>query len=74
MKKGPVELGSDEEEGKSDGKVINQIFGRLQYPKNELRYLENIFQTLEAIFPYKGGGAYTSCKHKYHNIYKNKDF
>ena len=29
MKKGPVELGSDEEEGESESKVINQIFGRL---------------------------------------------
>ena len=42
MKKGPVELGSDKEEGKSESKVINQIFGRLQFPKNEVRYLENI--------------------------------
>ena len=33
MKKAPVELGSDEEEGESEGKVINQIFGRLQHPK-----------------------------------------
>ena len=33
MKRGPVELGSDEEEGESEGKVINQIFGRLQHPK-----------------------------------------
>ena len=43
MKKGPVELGSYEEEGESESKVINQIFGRLQFPKNEVRYLENIF-------------------------------
>ena len=44
MEKGPVELGSDEEEGES--KVINQIFGRLQFPKKEVRYLKNIFLTL----------------------------
>ena len=43
MKKGPVEFGSDEEEGESESKVINQIFVRLQHPKNEVRYLENIF-------------------------------
>ena len=46
MEKGPVELGSDEEEGESESKVINQIFGRLQFPKNEVRYLENIFLRL----------------------------
>ena len=46
MKKGPVELGSYEEEGESESKVINQIFGRLQFPKNEVRYLENIFLRL----------------------------
>ena len=56
MKKGPVELGSDEEEGESESKVINQIFGRLLHPKNEVRYLENIFfQTSEAFFLHKGG-------------------
>ena len=42
MKKALVELGSDEEEGKSERKVINQIFGRLLHPKKEVRYLENI--------------------------------
>ena len=46
MKKGPVELGSDEEEGESESKVINQIFGRLQFPKNEVKYLDNIFLRL----------------------------
>ena len=51
MKRGSVELVADEEEGKSESKVINQIFGCLQHPKNELRYLENIFLlTLEAFF------------------------
>ena len=54
MKKAPVELGSDEEEGKSESKVINQIFGRLQHLKNKVKFTEYIFQTLEAIFPYKG--------------------
>ena len=49
MKKGPVELGSDEEEGESESKVIHQIFGRLQFPKNEVRYLENIFLILTNI-------------------------
>ena len=37
-KKGPVELGSDKEEGESESKVINQIIGHLQHPKNEVRY------------------------------------
>ena len=46
MKKGPVELGSDEGEGESENKVINLIFGCLQFPKNEMRYLENIFLRL----------------------------
>ena len=43
MKKGSVEFGEGEEEGESESKVINQIFGRLQHPKNEVRYLENTF-------------------------------
>ena len=43
MKKGRVELGANEEEGESESKVTNQIFGRLQHPKNEVRYLENTF-------------------------------
>ena len=43
MKKGPVELGANEEEGKSESKVTHQIIGRLQHPKNGVRYLENIF-------------------------------
>ena len=46
MKKALVELGSDEEEGESESKVLNQIFCRLQFPKNEVRYLENIFLRL----------------------------
>ena len=46
MKKGSAELGVDEEEGESESKVMNQIFGRLQHPKNEGRYLENIFLRL----------------------------
>ena len=55
MKKALVELGSDEEEGKSERKVINQIFGRLLHPKNEVRYLENIFFRLKKrFFTYKG--------------------
>ena len=45
-KKGPVEVGADEEEVESESKVINQIFGRLQHPKHEVRYLENIFSDL----------------------------
>ena len=32
-KKGPVELRADEDEGESESKVTNQIFGRLQHPK-----------------------------------------
>ena len=55
MKKAPVELGSDEEEGESESKVINQIFGRLLHPKNEVRYLENFFSDLRSVFfTYKG--------------------
>ena len=55
MKKGSVELGADEKEGESESKIMNQIFGRLQHPKNKVRYLENIFfHTLEAFFPHKG--------------------
>ena len=50
MKKGQVELGADAEEGESESKVINKIFGLLQLKKNEVRYLENICQTLEVIF------------------------
>jgi len=33
MKKGPVVLGADEDEGEIESKVIYQIFGRLQHPK-----------------------------------------
>ena len=43
MKKGSVGLGADKEEGESESKVMNQIFGRLQHPKNEVRNFENIF-------------------------------
>ena len=38
------------EEGESERKVINQIFGRLLHPKNEVRYLENIFSDLRSVF------------------------
>ena len=54
MKKGRVELGANEEEGESESKVTNQIFGRLQHPKNEMRYLENIFSDLRSVFLYEG--------------------
>ena len=50
MEKGSVELGADDEEGESESKVINQIFGRLQHPKNEVRYLENIFSDFRSVF------------------------
>ena len=50
MKKGSVELGADEKEGESESKVMNQIFGRLQHPKNEVRYLENIFSDFRSVF------------------------
>ena len=50
MKKGPVELGANEEEGESESKVTNQIFGCLQHPKKEVRYLENIFVRLQKRF------------------------
>ena len=55
MKKGPVELRADEEEGESEIKITNQIFGRLQHPKKEGEIFgEYLFQTLEAFFPHKG--------------------
>ena len=50
MKKGPVKLRADEEEGDSESKVTNQIFGRLQHPINEVRYLENIFSDFRSQF------------------------
>ena len=54
MKKEPVELGANEEEGDSESKVTNQIFGHLQHLKNEVRYLENIFfSDFKSIFPYE---------------------
>ena len=54
-KKAPVELGSDEEEGESESKVINQIFGHLLHPKNEVRYLENIlFRLKKRFLPIRG--------------------
>ena len=40
---GPVELRADEEDGESESKVTSQIFGCLQHPKKEVRYLKNIF-------------------------------
>ena len=43
QKKGPVELRADEEDGESESKVTSQIFGCLQHPKKEVRYLKNIF-------------------------------
>ena len=74
MKKGSVELGADDEEGESESKVINQIFGRLQHPKNEVRYLEDIFSESENIFSPFGGVCYKSYKRKYHSICKNENF
>ena len=63
MKKGSVELGADEKEGESESKIMNQIFGHQQHPKNKVRYLENIFfsdfRTLVA-------GAWTERKKMYH--------
>ena len=50
MKKGSIELGVDDEEGESESLVINRIFGRLQHPKNKVRYLENIFFRLKKRF------------------------
>ena len=50
MKKGPVELGADEEEGESESKVTNKIFGHRQHPKKEVRYLNNIFTDLRSVF------------------------
>ena len=65
MKNGPVGLGADEEEGDSENKVINQIFGRLQHPKNEVRYLENIlFRLLKRFSHIRGVSG---------SIYKNEN-
>ena len=50
MKKGPVELGANEKEGESESKVTNQIFGRLQHPKIEVRYLDHIFSDFKKAF------------------------
>ena len=72
MKKGSVELGADDEEGESESKVINQIFGRLQHPKNEVRYLENICSDFRGDFFILGCVFHKSYKSKYHSIYKNK--
>ena len=52
MKKGPVELGANEEEGDSESKVTNQIFGHLQHTKNEGRYLDNIFSDFRSLFSF----------------------
>ena len=42
-------------EGESERKIMNQIFGCLQHPKNEVRYLENIFFRLKKrFFTHKG--------------------
>ena len=55
MKKGPVELRADEEDGESESKVTSQIFGCLQHPKKEVRYLKNIFFRLKKrFFPIRG--------------------
>ena len=32
----------------------SKIFGRLQHPKNEVRYLENIFSDFRSVFPHQG--------------------
>ena len=74
MKKALVGLGSDEEEGKSERKVINQIFGRLLHPKNEVRYLENIFFRLKKRFLPIRGCFHKSYKSKYRSIYNNENF
>ena len=60
MKKGSVELGADEKEGESESKIMNQIFGRLQHPKNEVRYLENIFSDFRIDFSAYGSVCYKS--------------
>ena len=39
----------------SESKVINQIFGHLQHPKNEVSYLQNRhFELQKRFFSYKG--------------------
>ena len=43
MKKGPVELRADEEDGESESKVTSQIFGCLQRPKKRGEIFEEYF-------------------------------
>ena len=54
MKKGPVELRADEEDGESESKVTSQIFGCLQHPKRGEIFEEYFFHTLEAFFSIRG--------------------
>ena len=77
MTNGLVELGADEGEGESESKVINQIFGRLLHPKNEVRYLENFFSDLRSVFfTYKGVffTKVTKANIINHSIYQNVNF
>ena len=63
MKKGPVELRADEEEGESKIKITNKIFGRLQHPKKRRDIWRIFFQTLEAFFPIRGRGDICHSRH-----------
>ena len=54
MKKGPVELRADEEEGETEIKITYQVFGRLQHPKKGEIFGEYLFQILEVFFPHEG--------------------
>ena len=60
MKKALYELGSDEEEGESESKVMNHIFGCLQQPK-----------MLLFVFSSYGGVCHKRYKSKYHATYGN---
>ena len=72
MKKGSVELGADEKEGESESKIMNQIFGCLQHPKNEARYLENIFLGFRSVSFLLDVFVTNLQKHICDSIYKNK--
>ena len=72
MKKGPVELRADEEEGESESKITNQIFGHLQHPK-KIEIFENekyFFSDFRSDFPPQGVFATKVIKSKYQDTRK----
>ena len=47
---GRCDIKAEKEKNQKVKVVINQIFGRLQHPKNEVRYLQNIFSDFRSDF------------------------